>query len=427
MGLLAHDRYRGLRFLESWPSSHRVEPGLLSPDKHFPADAPGGQGATISGKAALRSARSTRKWIYDEDIRAMRRRRNQDEEVKEERRSAWRPDDNMKSTLYTAAAAVAVFGATNVAAHATFQDLWINGHGASCARLPLSNSPVQDVTSKDLACNAGTSPVTGKCTVAAGATVTVEMHQQPNDRSCANEAIGGDHHGPVQVYMASVTDASSADGSSASWFKIFADTWAKNAAGTDGDGDYWGTKDLNACCGRMSVQIPADLAPGDYLLRAEALALHSAASAGQGQFYMTCYQFTVTGSGSAKPAGVNLPGAYAVSDPGILVNIHMPMTTYIAPGPTVYSGGSTRSAGGACVGCESTCAVGSSPTTTLSTSKTTATTTVSTSKTTTSGSSSPTGCTVALYAQCGGIGYTGCTGCASGTCNVLNDYYSQCT
>lgn len=33
----------------------------------------------------------------------------------------------MKSTLYTAAAAVAVFGATNVAAHATFQDLWING------------------------------------------------------------------------------------------------------------------------------------------------------------------------------------------------------------------------------------------------------------------------------------------------------------
>ncbi|KAI0439725.1 carbohydrate-binding module family 1 protein [Xylaria telfairii] len=346
----------------------------------------------------------------------------------------------MRSTLYTAAA-VAVLGATNVAAHATFQDLWINGvdYGASCARLPLSNSPVQDVTSKDLACNAGTSPVAGKCTVAAGATVTVEMHQQPKDRSCSNEAIGGDHHGPVQVYMASVTDASSADGASASWFKIFADTWAKNAAGRDGDSDNWGTKDLNACCGRMNVKIPADLAPGDYLLRAEALALHSAASAGQGQFYITCYQFTVTGAGTAKPAGVKLPGAYAASDPGILVNIHQPMTTYIAPGPTVYSGGSTRSAGGACVGCESTCAVGSSPTstagngggsgptTTLSTSKTTATTTVSTSKTTSSGGSSPTGCTVALYAQCGGIGYTGCTACASGTCKVLNDYYSQCT
>jgi cellulase len=31
----------------------------------------------------------------------------------------------MKSTLY--AAAVVALGATNVAAHATFQDLWING------------------------------------------------------------------------------------------------------------------------------------------------------------------------------------------------------------------------------------------------------------------------------------------------------------
>ncbi|KAI0453512.1 carbohydrate-binding module family 1 protein [Xylaria acuta] len=335
----------------------------------------------------------------------------------------------MKSTLYTAAAVA--FGATSVAAHATFQDLWINGvdYGASCVRLPLSNSPVQDVTSKDIACNAGTSPVAGKCSVAAGATVTVEMHQQPKDRSCANEAIGGDHHGPVQVYMASVANAASADGSSASWFKIFADTWAKNSAGTDGDSDHWGTKDMNACCGRMNVKIPADLAPGDYLMRAEALALHSAASAGQAQFYMSCYQLTVTGSGSAKPSGVKLPGAYAASDPGILVNIHAPMTTYVAPGPTVYSGGSTRNAGGACVACESTCAVGSSPTSSAGSGSggSAPTTTLSTSKTTAGGGSSPTGCTAALYAQCGGIGYTGCTACASGICNILNEYYSQCT
>ncbi|KAI3318760.1 carbohydrate-binding module family 1 protein [Xylariaceae sp. AK1471] len=341
----------------------------------------------------------------------------------------------MKSTLYTAA--VAALSATNVAAHATFQDLWINGvdYITTCARLPPSNSPVQDVTSKSIACNAGTAPVSGKCGVAAGSTVTVEMHQQPGDRNCANEGIGGDHHGPIQVYMASVADASSADGSTASWFKVFADTWAKNSAGANGDADFWGTKDLNACCGRMNVKIPSDIAPGDYLLRAEAIALHSAGSAGQAQFYMTCYQLTVTGSGSAKPAGVSLPGAYAASDPGILVNIHAPMTTYIAPGPTMYSGGSTKSAGGACVACESTCAVGSSPTTSAgnggggsSTTTTKTTLTTSTSKTTTSVGASPTsGCSAALYAQCGGIGYTGCTACASGTCKALNDYYSQCT
>jgi cellulase len=77
---------------------------------------------------------------------------------------------------------VALVGAMlagNAAAHATFQDLWVNGvdMGAQCARLPPSNSPVTSVSSNDVRCNAGTSAVSGKCSVAAGSTVTVEMHQ----------------------------------------------------------------------------------------------------------------------------------------------------------------------------------------------------------------------------------------------------------
>jgi len=44
--------------------------------------------------------------------------------------------------------------------------------------------------------------------------------------------------------------------------------------------------------------------------------------------------------------------------------------------------------------------------------------------TTTSGGGS--GCSVSLYGQCGGSGYSGCTTCASGTCKYSNDYYSQC-
>ncbi|KAK6543073.1 hypothetical protein TWF694_006997 [Orbilia ellipsospora] len=32
----------------------------------------------------------------------------------------------------------------------------------------------------------------------------------------------------------------------------------------------------------------------------------------------------------------------------------------------------------------------------------------------------------ALYSQCGGVGWTGATCCASGTCKALNPYYSQC-
>ncbi|KAK6076536.1 endoglucanase II [Seiridium cupressi] len=251
----------------------------------------------------------------------------------------------MKSII---SAAVLAYAAKNVAAHATFQDLWVDGvdQGTTCARIPLSNSPVTDVTSTDIACNAGTSAVTSKCDVTAGSTVTVEMHQQPNDRSCSNEAIGGAHYGPVLVYLSAVSDSSTADGTDG-WFKIFEDTWA--SAGSSGSDDNWGTKDLNNCCGKMDVPIPTDLAAGDYLLRAEAIALHSAGSSGGAQFYMTCYQITVTGSGTASVTDTVLfPGAYAAADPGILINIYQSMSTYEAPGPTVYSGGSTQSAGATC-------------------------------------------------------------------------------
>ena len=133
--------------------------------------------------------------------------------------------DIMKSAVITLLAALA---AQHVAGHATFQDLWVAGtdEQSYCVRLPPSNNPVTDVTSTDLRCNVnGLTGVPGKCTVTAGATVTVEMHQQPGDRSCANEAIGGDHFGPVQGYMTKVDDASTADGSTG-WFKIYADTWS---------------------------------------------------------------------------------------------------------------------------------------------------------------------------------------------------------
>lgn len=67
-----------------------------------------------------------------------------------------------------------------VAGHAIFQDLWVNGVDKSntCVRMPSGNSPVSSVSSNDLRCNAGGSRgVSGKCAVQAGDTVTVEMHQ----------------------------------------------------------------------------------------------------------------------------------------------------------------------------------------------------------------------------------------------------------
>jgi len=331
----------------------------------------------------------------------------------------------MKSFALATLAALA----GNAAAHATFQDLWVDGvdYGSQCARLPQSNSPVTDVSSTAIRCNASPSAAKGKCPVKAGSTVTVEMHQQNGDRSCSNEAICGAHYGPVMAYMSKVSDAASADGSSG-WFKVFQDGWSQGSGGS-GDNDNWGTKDLNTCCGKMNVKIPADLPSGDYLLRAEAIALHTAGSAGGAQFYMTCYQITVSGSGSASPATVSFPGAYKSSDPGILVNIHAAMSSYTVPGPAVYSGGTTKVAGSACSGCESTCKVGSGPTPTVSQGGgSPATSSASSPATSAPGGGGSNGCSAAKYQQCGGTGYTGCTTCASGsTCSAVSPpYYSQC-
>jgi cellulase len=129
------------------------------------------------------------------------------------------------------------------------------------------------------------------------------------------------------------------------------------------------------------------------------------------QFYASCYQVTVSGGGSASPATVKFPGAYSATDPGILVNIHQNLQSYIIPGPAVYGGG------------------GGGSTTTIITTQTThtpMTTTTQHPTTVTSSTPTTTGATAALYAQCGGKGWTGATVCAQGTCKASGDYYSQC-
>lgn len=119
----------------------------------------------------------------------------------------------------------------------------------------------------------------------------------------------------------------------------------------------------------------------------------------------------MSGGGSATPATVSFPGAYKASDVGIQVNIHAALSSYTAPGPAVYAGGSTKKAGSACTGCENTCKPGSGPVGTASAAPQPTTTAGNTSPTTAPGNGDG-GCTVQAYGQCGGNGYTGCTKCA---------------
>ncbi|RVD82570.1 uncharacterized protein DFL_006992 [Arthrobotrys flagrans] len=339
----------------------------------------------------------------------------------------------MKATGFAIAAA-SVAGAS---AHAIFQKLAVNGvdQGTSCIRLPQgpsANFPVTLVSSDDIRCNVGGSTgVSGVCSVPAGGTITVEMHPTYSDadRSCDVEAIGGGHHGPVQVYMQKVTDATTADGSGP-WFKVYAEGLISGY-----NAGYWATDRMNDNCGKVDVVIPSGLAPGNYLVRAEVIALHAAFQTNGAQFYITCYQINVTGSGTAQPSGVLLPGAYSPTDPGIYWDLYRSFSSYPLPGPTVYSGGgspASSTTGTTLRTTTTTTTISTTARTTTPSSTTrvaTTTTTASTTRATTTSSTTTTGSSgtgAPLWGQCGGLGWTGPTTCASGNCVSTNAYYSQC-
>ena len=86
-----------------------------------------------------------------------------------------------------------------------------------------------------------------------------------------------------------------------------------------------------------SVTLPTDIAPGDYLVRHEIIALHLAQARGGAEFYPSCTQIRVGGSQSGTPdQTVSFPGAYSDDDPGIYdPNVYDSGQTYTFPGPPI--------------------------------------------------------------------------------------------
>lgn len=105
------------------------------------------------------------------------------------------------------------------------------------------------------------------------------------------------------------------------------------------EGLQWGTY-IPGTSGiqNFTVDIPTDLPSGDYLLRAEHLAVHAASAVGGAQFYMGCAQLSVTGSGAGTPSPTTtIPGQYTADEAGLVLNIYYPIpTSYSAPGISTW-------------------------------------------------------------------------------------------
>lgn len=87
------------------------------------------------------------------------------------------------------------------------------------------------------------------------------------------------------------------------------------------------------------VKIPSTLASGNYVLRHEIIALHSAKESDGAQNYPQCFNLAITGTGSLQPTGTPGKALYHKTAAGILVNIYKEVTSYVVPGPTMIAAG----------------------------------------------------------------------------------------
>lgn len=212
----------------------------------------------------------------------------------------------MKSLLTPLVAAGAA------SAHTIFSSIEVDSinHGiGNGIRVPSYNGPIEDVTSDSIACNGPpnpTEPTDLVIDVQAGSTVTaVWRYMLSTTGSAPNDIMGSSHKGPISAYLKKVDDAASDSGVGDGWFKIQED-------GLDAGGEWATTKIINGE-GRYEITIAECTESGNYLLRAEMLALHAASSYPGAQFHQECAQINVIdGAGTASPATVSLPGAYKV-------------------------------------------------------------------------------------------------------------------
>ncbi|KIP06739.1 glycoside hydrolase family 61 protein [Phlebiopsis gigantea 11061_1 CR5-6] len=237
----------------------------------------------------------------------------------------------LSATLFSLSALVA-----SVTAHTLVWGVWINGVDQGDGRniyirSPPNNNPVLNLTDPAMACNVDNRGISLEVpqwvSVKSNDSLTFEWYHNTRD----DDIIASSHHGPIAVYIA----PAASNGSGPVWTKIFDDTYTTS----------WAVDRLILAHGQHTVVVP-DIPAGDYLFRAEIIALHQADVLYDqnplrgAQFYISCAQITVTTNGTdALPVGVPFPGAYTDASPGIVWNLYnnSDPTQYVAPGPAVWA------------------------------------------------------------------------------------------
>lgn len=138
----------------------------------------------------------------------------------------------------------------------------------------------------------------------------------------------------LQVYLSKAPGAAQQYKGDGDWFKVYSLT----TSNITNDPIFWAPFVNDKGITDFTFTLPAALPSGQYLMRAEGLALHGAGTVGGAQWYIGCAQIDVTAGGSGSPSPkVKFPGAYTGSEPGVLLSIYWPpLRNYTTPGPAVW-------------------------------------------------------------------------------------------
>ncbi|KAJ3571508.1 hypothetical protein NPX13_g5355 [Xylaria arbuscula] len=212
--------------------------------------------------------------------------------------------------------------AISAEAHCIFQEVSVAGQKQGPLvglRAPNDNNPVYDVNSQDIICQKQGRTSDKIINVNPGDQIGAYFGHVIGGAQFANDPdnpIAPSHKGPITAWLAKVDNAASSSKTGLKWFKVWEETFNPSSK-------KWGVDTMIANQGWVNFKMPQCIAPGNYLMRVEILALHSAHTSMGAQFYMSCAQLKIGGSGTFSPSQtVSFPGAYQQNDPSILVNIY---------------------------------------------------------------------------------------------------------
>ena len=304
--------------------------------------------------------------------------------------------------MKTASLFIPLLTAAFVSAHGFLQTVTINGQ-AYTGNSPLNPTkkpssiravdtylPIQDVNSPALTCGSNSTAGARVANANPGdeitfyweSTISTKVRPFVKFFFCALIVVyfkWPHNTGPILTYLANCgsSPCSQFDITNSKWFKI-------DQIGRKSPGSAWAQADLSAFSktvlsishfidisfslvvtgGVATASLPRTLAPGNYLLRHEIIALQNAVSIGGAEFYEGCIQMQVGGSETGGPTPdelVSIPGAYNAEDPGIHVDVYTnPNTPYVFPGPHIANFVGATTSGTSSSGTSSSSAISSS-------------------------------------------------------------------